>query len=346
MHKKILGILLLSTLLLSLTGCMKIYETFTVNPDGTITGTATTYLDKEFADSHGQTPEPGTKVETLSDGRQYYAETETQNYTATELSGDNSNVFFDKDIFYYWVGLDKKDTDIGQGLTYGLYLKMTINLSDAIVDTNANVTDETSGNTACFDTNSTTDVWYAFTARGKQIFDGDKTAPIVAGVKNNKYYKTMPKITYSDNILVDTNSFKLNGLQVTPVTSSSGYDWYATVNGVLKSAKKEGKNVFTVSDIKGNTTSVTFYLDTKAPVIKGIKNNKSYKKKAIIYIKDKQLLSKVTDNKKKVKLTKKSLVKKGKYKGYYKITIKKKGKHTIAAYDKAGNKKTMKITIQ
>lgn len=346
MHKKILGILLLFMTLLSLTGCMKIYETFTVNPDGTITGTATTYLDKEYADSHSQTPEPGTKVETLSDGRQYYSETETQNYTAAELSSGDSNVFFDKDIFYYWVGLDKKDTDIGQGLFYGLYLKMTINLSDAIVETNANVTDETSGNTACFDTDSTTDVWYAFTARGKQIFDGDNTAPIVTGVKKNKYYKAMPKITYTDNILVDTHSIMLNGLQVTPVNSSSGYDWYATINGVLKSAKKEGKNVFSVSDVKGNTTSITFFLDTKAPVIKGIKNNKTYKKQAVIYIKDKQLLSKVTDNKKNVKLAKKSLMKKGKYKGYYKITIKKTGKHTIVARDKAGNKKTMKITIQ
>lgn len=345
MSKKILGILLLSTILLSLTGCMKIYETFTINPDGTITGTATSYIDKEYADTNGLASE-GATVETLSDGRAYYAETETEKYTSKELYEENNGVVFNNDIFYYWVGLDKKDTEMGQGLNYGLYVKMTINLSDTIVDTNANVTEETSGNSACFDTNSAADVWYAYTARGKQLIDADQSAPVIKGVKNNKYYKKMPNITYSDNTFVDAHAVLLNDVRVTPVKSGSNYDWYGTIGNITRSAKKEGKNVFTISDLKGNTTSVTFYLDTKPPVIKGVKNNKTYQKQAIIYVKDKQLLSKVTDNKKSVKLTKKYLVKKGKYKGYYKITIKNKGTHTIIARDQAGNKTTMKINIQ
>lgn len=83
--------------------------------------------------------------------------------------------------------------------------------------------------------------------------------------------------------------------------------------------------------------------DTKAPVIKGIKKNKAYKKKVVVYVKDDQKLKKVTVNGKKAKLTK---VKKGKYKGYFKFTVKKKGKKTIVAYDAAGNKKKVNIKIK
>jgi hypothetical protein len=45
-----------------------------------------------------------------------------------------------------------------------------------------------------------------------------------------------------------------------------------------------------------------------------------------------------------LKLTKKNLVKSGKYKNYYKFEIKKKGKHKIIAIDKAGNR--IKYTIR
>ena len=99
----------------------------------------------------------------------------------------------------------------------------------------------------------------------------------------------------------------------------------------------------TASPSVNPTASPAASKDTKAPVIKGIKKNKSYKKKVTVYVKDNQQLKKVTVNGKKAKLTK---VTKGKYKGYFKFTVKKKGKKTIVAYDAAGNKKKISIKIK
>ena len=362
--KKLLSILFLSCCLLGTTGCMRMYKTLTVNSNGTITQTDKVGISKEYLEENNGQPEEGSVLEILEDGKAYYTTTETTNVTLKELQDGGTNVVLTKDIFYYETGVQEDSNssnsdeyNIAQAIQQSIYVKMTINLQDNIVDTNANISADTKNNTAAFDTSSNASVWYAYTAAGKQMIEKDTTAPTIAGVKSNKTYKAMPKITYSDNVAVA--KVTLNGVTVTPsneticTTSSNGkkktttyYDWYGTINGVTKSAKKQGKNVFTVYDIKGNTSSVTFYLDTKAPTIKGIKNNKSYKKQAVLYVKDAQKLTKVTINKKKQKLSKKNLVKKGKYKGYYKIKISKKGKKTIVAYDKAGNKKTIKITIK
>ena len=362
--KKQLGILLLSCCLLGTTGCMRVYETMTVNSNGTITQTDKVCISKEYLEENNGTTEEGAVLETLEDGKEYYTTTETANVTLKELQEDGDNITLTKDIFYYGTGAesdnyspDSNEYNIAQAIQQGIYAKMTVNLGDTIVDTNANVTADTEGKTAAFDTSSGLSVWYAYTATGKQLIEQDTTAPTIKGINNNKTYKAIPKITYSDNVAVA--KVTLNGVVVTPsnqtsyTTSSNGkkknsttYDWYGTINGISKSAKKQGKNVFTVYDIKGNSSSITFYFDTKVPTIKGIKNNKTYKKQATLYVKDSQKLNKVTVNKKKQKLSSKNLVKKGKYKGYYKIKVSKKGKKTIVAYDKAGNKKTIKITIK
>lgn len=83
--------------------------------------------------------------------------------------------------------------------------------------------------------------------------------------------------------------------------------------------------------------------DTKKPVFAGVKNNKSYKKQITIYVKDDTSIKNVKVNGKSVKLSK---VKKGKYKGYYKFTLKKKGSYKIVATDTAGNQKSIKIKIK
>ena len=86
--------------------------------------------------------------------------------------------------------------------------------------------------------------------------------------------------------------------------------------------------------------------DTTPPVIKNIKNKKKYKKsKVTVYVKDNDELYKVTVNGKKVKLKK---TKKGKYKGYYQFTLKRKKKtkkYKITAMDITGNRTTKTIWI-
>ena len=86
--------------------------------------------------------------------------------------------------------------------------------------------------------------------------------------------------------------------------------------------------------------------DTTPPVIKNIKNKKKYKKsKVTVYVKDNDELYKVTVNGKKVKLKK---TKKGKYKGYYQFTLKRKKKtkkYKITAMDITDNRITKTIWI-
>lgn len=88
-------------------------------------------------------------------------------------------------------------------------------------------------------------------------------------------------------------------------------------------------------DKAGNTTSVTYKVDTKAPTIKGVKNNKTYKKAVKLKFSDKNGIKKVTVNKKKLSAKQ---IKKG-----YKV--KKKGKYTVKVWDNAGNTKTIKFKI-
>ncbi|MBR1865856.1 MAG: hypothetical protein IJ801_05050 [Lachnospiraceae bacterium] len=358
--KKWIGILLLSTMFFTMTGCMRLYETLTVSPDDVITVTVKNCLSKEYVDSTGQTVNPDAKVETLEDGKQYYTQEETSHSTVSEFATDSqSGDILTKDIFYSPINSggtssSSGDYDLEQAIANDIYVQMTIQLADEIVDTNANM--ETSGNTAIFNTvNPPATAWYAYTAAGKQQIETDQTAPVIHGVQQNKYYKALPKITFSDNIGVC--KMQLNGVDVAPQNSTTTttvngkrksvkvYDWYQTSGSMIKSAKKQGKNVFTVYDLSGNSSSVTFYLDTKAPVVKGVKKNKTYQKEAVLYIKDTTKLSKVTIDKKQQKLSNKKLVKTGKYKGYYQYKITKAGKHTVAAYDAAGNKTSVTFKV-
>ena len=328
--KKVMGLTILSCFALCATGCMRVYDTLTVNGDGTITDTQKQAISKQYIDDMGGTTEEGYTLETLEDGNQYYVTTATQTVTASELS-EGSNVTLNSDIFYYGIAGDSDETvnsgyTIADAIEQSIYVKMTVNLGSDIVETNANVTAETSGKTATFDTGLSGSSWYAYTAHGKELIDADTTAPVIQNAKDGKSYQSITDISFTDD----------TGIASATINGKS----YSPLNAV------NGKNIITVTDIKGNSTSVTIYLDTKAPTIKGIQNNSSYQGKAVFYVKDSVALSKVTVDGKKQKISNKSLVKKGKYKKYYKFTIKKKGSHTIVAADSAGNKKKIKITVK
>lgn len=364
--KKWIGIIFLSTMLFSMTGCMRVYETIAVYPDDTISVTVKEGVSKEYIDSQGGTTNPDAKLETLEDGKEYYTVEETQKGSLHDSSTNSDyRSVITKDIFYYSIvsgdptsgrgAATSKSSfdsngDLAQAIANGIYVQMKIQLAGDIADSNANA--EVTGNTAVFNTdNPPSTAWYAYTAAGKQQIENDRTAPTIQGVKQNNYYKAMPHITCTDNTAVC--KVELNGIQVTPHISTNNengklttvYDWYGVLDSVSKSAKKQGKNIFTAYDLSGNSSSVTFYLDTKAPVVKGVKKNKTYKKQAVLYVKDAAKLSKVTIDKKKQTLSNKKLVKKGNYKGYYKFKITKAGKHKVIAYDSAGNKTTISFQV-
>lgn len=328
--KKLISICLLASLIFISTGCMRVYGTYTMNDDGTVTVTSKEALSKEFMDEMGGNDNPNAVLETLEDGQQYYCETATETGTVDQLI-TSPNVTLSKDIFYYRINSNSDETvnnsqDLSNAIANSVYVKLTINLADDIVDTNANIKDETSGKTAAFDTTFIGESWYAYTAHGKELLAADSTPPVISNVENGAYYNTMPDIQFTDDTAVATAT--LNGKS------------YSIINVV------SGENVIQATDLNGNTTTVTFYADVAAPVVKGIKNGKNYRGKTTFYVKDKISLSKVTIDNKPQKLTNSKLVKKGKYKNYYKFTIKKKGKHTIIATDSAGNKAKIKIRVK
>ena len=327
--RKISGLLLLLCIIFVSTGCMRVYGNYTINDDGTVTVTSKQAILKSYMDELGG-PDKEMTIETLEDGQEYYTETATETGTLDEL-GNSSSVTMTKDIFYYPITPQGDETiksgyDISDAISQSIYVKLGVTLTSDIVATNANVTDETKEKTAVFDTSFTGESWYAYTAHGKELVDGDVTAPTIAGVENEKHYKNVPSLTFSDDTAIANTT--INGKP------------YSVLNIV------DGKNVVTATDIKGNTTTITFYADRQIPLIKGIKSGKRYSKKVTFYVKDNVELSSVTVNGKNQKLTNSKLVKKGKYKNYYKITIKKKGKITIIAKDSAGNKIKYKIKIQ
>lgn len=333
--KKIVFLTFLFVLVIISTGCMRVYETYTVNDDGTLTVTMKQAYSKELLDQSGEGDTSNAVVETLEDGKEYYTETDSATAPLEELK-KNTNLTLTKDIFFYRVNTnsDEKvsaekatdDQDLSTAISNSIYVKLTINLTDEIVDTNANLKDETSGKTAAFDTNFISESWYAYTAHGKELLEADNNPPVIDNVEDGAFYSQLPDVTFGDDTVVA--SATINGHPYSPLFVV------------------DGKNVITATDIKGNTTTVTFYTDKKAPVIKGVKNGKKYSRKATFYVKDNVALSKVTVDGKKQKLTKSKLVKKGKYKNYYKLTVKKKGKHLVVAQDNAGNVIKLKFRIK
>lgn len=343
MKRKMCGLLVLSCVMMLLSGC-RMYFDYTVNDDGTVTATSKTAYTPEEAEYADTT---GVVLETLEDGKQYYVVYDEPQTAKIEEVKD-ANGMLTEDIFIYRLGSAEEQTQT-EGQQIDMYLQMSVTLLSDVVETNANVS--CIGKTATFSSDGQQEkFWYAYTQKGKELVKADVQAPKMTGAKNKKYYKKMPgNIQFTDNIAI--GEIRLNNKLVFAATSSTSSNGKTTTTTIWqdsngKDASKNGKNTLKVTDIAGNTATYIIYIDKKTPTVKGVKNNQSYKKKATVYIKDNLKLSKITIGGKKQKMTKKQLVKKGKYKGYYKYTVKKKGTNKIVVTDKAGNKKTLKIKIK
>lgn len=331
-----------------LTGC-RMYVDYTVNGDGTLTAKSTIAYTEEEMETIGDDPGEG-EWKTLEDGKRYFVDEPDIKTASTDEFEEEEGIWITEDMCIYDLS-SLFDEDMQDFTDTELYMQMSVTFGKEIVSTNGKLSEDR--RTVTFDTELSVEeaYWYAYTEKGNERIKSDHTAPKMKGAKAGKCYKLMPlSIEFVDEIRVA--EIRLNGQVVTPISATyvdnEGKDkkctiWY-TRNG--KKPEREGKNTFLVKDLSGNTASYSFYIDKKPPVIKGVKNNKSYKKKAVVYVKDKCKLSKVTINGKKQKMTDKQLVKKGKYKGYYKYTVKKKGTNRIVVKDKAGNKKTVKIRIR
>lgn len=142
----------------------------------------------------------------------------------------------------------------------------------------------------------------------------DTKGPVFDGIKNKKYYKSVFALA----------SDKTTSIQSITVDKKDNKDSYIFVT-------KTGKHTVIAKDLAGNTSKCTFYVDRKKPSIKGAKNGKTYRKAVKIKCKDNMKLKSVKVNGKKKKTS---------------FKLKKKGKYTIIAQDKAGNKTKIKIRIK
>jgi len=344
MKKRLSCLLLLSMTMLLFTGC-RIYGDYTMNADGTLTmKSKSAYSEAEVKALEMDTSKMTKEV--LEDGKEYYVAPEEKKTLSAKVASEQNGFSITGDIFYYSFANTTANADMGEE---DVYMKLAITLLGDIVDTNADVSK--AGNKAEFSTNHPQTTWYAYTQKGKEQIAADVTAPKMLGAKQNKYYMIMPEnVRFTDDVAV--KEVFLNGKRVYASTLTEGEGDKTKVVGTVwstakgKTPSKNGKNVFKVSDLKGNTATYSFYIDEKPPVIKGIKNNKSYKNTVTFYVKDDVKLASVTIGGKKQKLSKKQLVKKGTYKGYYKYTVRKKGTTKVVVTDKAGNKNQVKIKIK
>lgn len=138
------------------------------------------------------------------------------------------------------------------------------------------------------------------------LLSTDTEAPVISGVKNNGIYNKAVKITITDN--VNVKAVTVNGI---------------TIGNTLLKASASKAYKITATDATGNTTSVSFRVDSKKPVIKGIKNGRKVTKPVTLKFKDNVKVKSVTIN--------------GKKAGTKKATVHKKGRYVVKVKDTAGN---------
>lgn len=354
--KKCLLLLSMISVMFLLNGC-RVYYTYDLTDKNAVKVKNEIYYSREDLQikSAEQEKELLKKMElvTLEDGKEYFKDEESKTTSVGELNKDIATGAVTSDIIY--IPTDKVDETSQKKTTKSksqselekkytsAYVKMTFILSDEIVDTNGEIGPDKRTVTFVKNKMVNVDAYYAYTRAGKRKISLDKKAPVIKGLKKNKYYNELKKLTITDNKTLKSikcngkdmlmRSYTINGKSKKYWSLPSGYGY------------KQGKNKIVAKDLNGNKTTFTFLYDDKAPVVKKLKSYSTHKDKIVFYIKDKKSgIGKVTYSKnngkqKKVGAKKIKKVKKGKYKGYYKVTISSKSTcyMRVSVYDKAGN---------
>ena len=351
MKKRFLSLLLATGLVLAATGCRYDYTYDLSNASGAKVSKKVYYTEDELKQL-GSDKSKYDQV-TLEDGNIYYMEAEEQTETYQSLNDGLDIGIMKSNLVYIPCSKINSATESESPSVPDLYnamkINMTFKLSEEVTETNGEICEDK--HSVYYDYKGKTEegYLYIYTANGKSELENDKTAPVIGGLKKNKYINAqgLRRLRVTDNLAL--KSVTCNGYDM----SSSLYTDYETKMRVrywtLKDSKqyKQGKNTVVATDLNGNSTTYTFRYDGEPPVFKKIKNyqTKRVGKKITFYVKDKGSgISKVTyskDYNKEKKVAKKYMkkVKKGKYKGYYKVSMKfnKPCYLRYNIYDKAGN---------
>lgn len=189
---------------------------------------------------------------------------------------------------------------------------VSVTLPEVITESNG----ITSGKTVTWNLDSIPDDGRFVAVTGNNpIISGDKVKPTVTGVKNKGYYNKPVTVRVSDNVSVP--NIALDGTRY---------------NVAAFKVSSDGSHTVLATDANKNITKVVFTIDTKKPIVKGVKNNKIYKKKVTLKFSDNTGIKSVKVN--------------GKKSSTKKVTLKKKKKYTVKVTDKAGNTTTVKFRIK
>ncbi len=196
---------------------------------------------------------------------------------------------------------------------YGVVMDISISLPQPIRESNGQI----EGNQAKWTVdNMPADEKLIAVSSDQSIFAGDKEAPVIRGVKNNTATRNPVVVHISDNVCV--KDVRINGKS------------YFVSDFQIS---KQGKFQIKAIDTNGNSSTVKFTIDRWGPNIYGVKNKKVYRKKVKLSFFDNCGIKYIKVNGKKQKARKK-------------LVIRKKGKNTVIACDKAGNQSKVVFTIK
>lgn len=352
-RKRVLAGLLAMVLVFCLTGCMEIRMEDKISKNGTYTELMVMYLDKEavveyMKNSLGEEyveyfndlmEEQGFSLRTV-DGKEYYAskpQTERSNIVKSSKNSQKQSVKGSIRIWETGVYMDIKallgdvtgsldsldslmmDGDDGlndlaakeeyRKMLAKSYIVYTISFDYDIVKT---------------DKNGTINSANPRQASWKIPLDPSKQMPVieaycksdikVSGVTQGTTYRKAKKVKFQG---ADSATYK--GKKVKSGTTF----------------KKHGQHTLILKAASGEQRTVTFFIDKKKPVVRGVKNKKTYKKAKYIYIDDDDsgvASIKINGKKKDPSVS-----------GF---TIKKKGTNTIVVKDKVGNTTKIKVKIK
>jgi hypothetical protein len=193
----------------------------------------------------------------------------------------------------------------------GILIECAVTLPGVIAESNGTI----SGSTASWSTDTLPADNTLIASVTGGIFSTDTEAPVIKGVRNNGLYSKVSSVKATDN--VSLKSFQVNGINMCSNKLSF---------------TKTGKYTLVATDYQGNSSTVKFRIDAKAPRVKGIKNGKISKKNVTLRFSDNIGVKSVKVN--------------GKSASTKKVTLKKAGKYTVKVTDQAGNKTTVKFRIK
>ena len=343
MKKKLLIVGIITGLMFSLTGCINMKVQDKISKNGTYTSTATEYIDRaalvEYMNGSSATEnldefekglvDGGYTLQTI-DGKEYYVGKPEVNTTTIQKFAKKNQQNSVKGECQLWetgmymnFGAVKKEMDLNmtsgslstvyssdlKKLYDNSFVEYTVTFDYDVVKTDSKgVIDVTDPKTV------TWKMSYNDYMKSAVIEAYCNSSITVSGVKQGASYKGTKKVKFTG-------------------ATSATYKGKTVKSGAKY--KKHGQHTILLKADSGEQRTITFFIDKKKPVIKGIKNKKKYKKGKMFTVKDAGSgIASIKINGKK-----KSLISAN-------YMLNKKGTNTIVVTDKVGNKTKVKVKIK